>query len=80
MGSIRRVIWKCIWLCSFCTLQITVIYRDGLRLSFENHWKRKKIKPAFENEFRSDPDPQFKDRVKQGLSPSTIVEDWDCRK
>jgi hypothetical protein len=57
-----------------------VIYRDGLRLSFENRWKRKKIKPAFENEFRSDPDPEFKDRVKQGISPSAIVEDWDCRK
>ena len=67
MGSIRRVIWKCIWVCSFCTLEITVIYRDGLRLSFENRWKRKKV------------EQKLKDRVKQGVSPSAIVEDWDCR-
>ena len=38
MGSIRRVIWKCIWVCSFCTLGITVIYKDGVVIKLESIW------------------------------------------
>ena len=38
MGLIRKFIWKFIWVCSFCTLQITVIYKDGVVIKLESIW------------------------------------------
>jgi len=73
MGLIRKFIWKVIWVCSFCTLQITVIYKDGVVIKLESIWGEVK-----ELEPESD-ETKFKDSVKLGLSPSTKVEYWDCR-
>ena len=77
MGSIRRFIWKCIWVCSFCTLGITVIYKDGVVIRLDSIWGEG------EGEVEGDePDvgPNgLKDKVKLGCSPSTKVEYWDCR-
>ena len=74
MGSIRRFIWKCIWVCSFCTLGITVIYKDGVVIKLESIWGE--VEGEVDKEVE---DEKFKDRVKLGLSPSTKVEYWDCR-
>jgi len=74
MGSIRRVIWKVIWVFSFCTLQITIIYKDGVVIKLESIWGEGEGGVDKEVE-----DEKFKDRVKLGLSPSTKVEYWDCR-
>jgi hypothetical protein len=72
MGSIRRLIWKVIWVCSFCTLQITIIYKDGVVIKLESIWG--------EGEVEVKPDEvALKDRVKLGVSPSTKVEYWDVR-
>ena len=86
MGSIRRVIWKVIWVCSFCTLGITVIYKDGVVIKLESIWgegdervdKEVEVEKFKELEPESD-ETKFKDSVKLGLSPSTKVEYWDCR-
>jgi hypothetical protein len=81
MGSIRRVIWKCIWVCSFCTLGITVIYKDGVVIKLESIWGE--VEGEGEDkveELKTESDEtKFKDPVKLGLSPSTKVEYWDCR-
>ena len=74
MGSIRRVIWKVIWVFSFCTLQITIIYKDRVVIKLESIWGEGEGGVDKEVE-----DEKFKDRVKLGLSPSTKVEYWDCR-
>ena len=93
MGSIRRVIWKVIWVCSFCTLQITVIYKDGVVIKLESIWGEGEVEVEVEvneegevevNEEVKELEPEsdetkFKDSVKLGLSPSTKVEYWDCR-
>ena len=83
MGSIRRVIWKCIWVCSFCTLGITVIYKDGVVIKLESIWGEveDKVEDKVEvEELKTQSDEtKFKDPVKLGLSPSTKVEYWDCR-
>ena len=74
MGSIRRLIWKVIWVCSFCTLQITIIYKDGVVIKLESIWGEG------EGEVEVKPDEvALKDRVKLGVSPSTKVEYWDVR-
>ena len=89
MGSIRRVIWKVIWVFSFCTLQITIIYKDGVVIKLESIWgegegegegephldKLSQVKQSDQ----SQDETKFKDSVKLGLSPSTKVEYWDCR-
>ena len=77
MGSIRRFIWKCIWVCSFCTLGITVIYKDGVVIKLESIWGEGEGEGE-ELKTQSD-ETKFKDPVKLGLSPSTKVEYWDCR-
>ena len=81
MGSIRRFIWKCIWVCSFCTLQITIIYKDGVVIKLESIWGEVEVEDKVEVEaLKTEPDEtHFKDSVKLGLSPSTNVEYWDCR-
>ena len=81
MGSIRRVIWKCIWVCSFCTLGITVIYKDGVVIKLESIWGEVEVEDKVEvEELKTQSDEtKFKDPVKLGLSPSTKVEYWDCR-
>ena len=81
MGSIRRFIWKCIWVCSFCTLQITIIYKDGVVIKLESIWGEVEVEDKVEVEaLETKPDEtHFKDSVKLGLSPSTKVEYWDCR-
>jgi hypothetical protein len=83
MGSIRRVIWKCIWVCSFCTLGITVIYKDGVVIKLESIWGEVEVEDKVEDkveELKTQSDEtKFKDPVKLGLSPSTKVEYWDCR-
>jgi len=38
MGSIRKFTWRIIWLFSFCTLGITVIYKDGVVIKLESIW------------------------------------------
>jgi len=86
MGSIRRVIWKVIWVCSFCTLGITVIYKDGVVIKLESIWGEvdERVDKEVEDEKFKELEPEsdetkFKDSVKLGLSPSTKVEYWDCR-
>ena len=81
MGSIRRVIWKCIWVCSFCTLGITVIYKDGVVIKLESIWGgvEGKVEDKVEELKTESDESKFKDPVKLGLSPSTKVEYWDCR-
>ena len=36
--ELRRRFWKFIWMCSFCTLGITVIYKDGVVIKLESIW------------------------------------------
>ena len=79
MGSIRRFIWKCIWVCSFCTLGITVIYKDGVVIKLESIWGEVEDKVEVEELKTQSDETKFKDPVKLGLSPSTKVEYWDCR-
>jgi hypothetical protein len=83
MGSIRRFIWKCIWVCSFCTLGITVIYKDGVVIKLESIWGgvegEDKVEDKVEELKTESDESKFKDPVKLGLSPSTKVEYWDCR-
>ena len=93
MGLIRKFIWKVIWVCSFCTLQITVIYKDGVVIKLESIWGEGEVEVEVEvneegevevNEEVKELEPEsdetkFKDSVKLGLSPSTKVEYWDCR-
>ena len=83
MGSIRRFIWKCIWVCSFCTLGITVIYKDGVVIKLESIWGGVEVevedKVEVEELKTQSDETKFKDPVKLGLSPSTKVEYWDCR-
>tara|TARA_R110002033_G_scaffold93350_1_gene142597 strand:+ start:395 stop:625 length:231 start_codon:yes stop_codon:yes gene_type:complete len=76
MGSIRRLIWKVIWVCSFCTLQITIIYKDGVVIKLESIWGE--VEGEVEGEVKPD-EVALKDRVKLGVSPSTKVEYWDVR-
>lgn len=88
MGEIRRFIWKCIWVCSFCTLEITVMFKDGSVIKLESIWGEvgKQIEPevgSIELDVNSGklnvcPDG-LKDKVKLGCSPSTSVEYWDVR-
>ena len=91
MGSIRRVIWKVIWVFSFCTLQITIIYKDGVVIKLESIWGEGEgegegeVEPHLDKlsqvkqSDQSQDETKFKDSVKLGLSPSTKVEYWDCR-
>ena len=89
MGSIRRVIWKVIWVFSFCTLQITIIYKDGVVIKLESIWGEGEVEVEGEPHLdklsqvkqsdQSQDETKFKDSVKLGLSPSTKVEYWDCR-
>ena len=89
MGSIRRVIWKVIWVFSFCTLQITIIYKDGVVIKLESIWGEGEVEGEGEPHLdklsqvkqsdQSQDETKFKDSVKLGLSPSTKVEYWDCR-
>ena len=89
MGSIRRLIWKVIWVCSFCTLQITIIYKDGVVIKLESIWGEVEVEGEVEPHLdklsqvkqsdQSQDETKFKDSVKLGLSPSTKVEYWDCR-
>ena len=79
MGSIRRVIWKCIWVCSFCTLGITVIYKDGVVIRLDSIWGEGEGEGEPHLDKLSQGEGEFKDSVKLGLSPSTKVEYWDCR-
>ena len=76
MGSIRRLIWKVIWVCSFCTLQITIIYKDGVVIKLESIWGEGEGEVEVEVEVD---EVALKDRVKLGVSPSTKVEYWDVR-
>jgi len=78
MGSIRRLIWKVIWVCSFCTLQITIIYKDGVVIKLESIWGEGEVEGEVEVEVKPD-EVALKDRVKLGVSPSTKVEYWDVR-
>ena len=59
-------------MCSFCTLQITIIYKDGVVIKLESIWGE------VEGEVKPD-EVALKDRVKLGVSPSTKVEYWDVR-
>jgi hypothetical protein len=84
MGSIRRLIWKVIWVCSFCTLQITIIYKDGVVIKLESIWGEGEgeVEVEVEGEVEGEVKPDevaLKDRVKLGVSPSTKVEYWDVR-
>jgi hypothetical protein len=87
MGSIRRVIWKVIWVFSFCTLQITIIYKDGVVIKLESIWGEGEVEgephldklSQVKQSDQSQDETKFKDSVKLGLSPSTKVEYWDCR-
>ena len=85
MGLIRKFIWKVIWVCSFCTLQITVIYKDGVVIKLESIWGEvnEEVNEEVEDKFKElepeSDETKFKDSVKLGLSPSTKVEYWDCR-
>jgi len=83
MGLIRKFIWKFIWVCSFCTLQITVIYKDGVVIKLESIWGEGEVNEEVEDKFKElepeSDETKFKDSVKLGLSPSTKVEYWDCR-
>jgi len=85
MGLIRKFIWKVIWVCSFCTLQITVIYKDGVVIKLESIWGEGEVEvnEEVEDKFKElepeSDETKFKDSVKLGLSPSTKVEYWDCR-
>ena len=87
MGSIRRVIWKVIWVFSFCTLQITIIYKDGVVIKLESIWGEVEVEgephldklSQVKQSDQSQDETKFKDSVKLGLSPSTKVEYWDCR-
>ena len=87
MGSIRRVIWKCIWVLSLCTLQITIIHKDGFAIKLDSIWG---VGDGGEPEVGSveldvgsgelNVGPNdLKNKVKLGCSPSTRVEYWDCR-
>ena len=90
MGEIRRFIWKCIWVCSFCTLEITVMFKDRSVIKLESIWGEgepvKQTEPevgSIELDVNSGklnvfPDG-LKDKVKLGCSPSTSVEYWDVR-
>ena len=69
--ELRRRFWKFIWMCSFCTLGITVIYKDGVVIKLESIWG------VVEGD-KPGPD-DLKDRVDLGCSPSTKVEYWDAR-
>ena len=83
MGSIRKFIWRIIWLFSFCTLGITVIYKDGVVIKLESIWGEGEVNEEVEDKFKElepeSDETKFKDSVKLGLSPSTKVEYWDCR-
>ena len=83
MGLIRKFIWKVIWVCSFCTLGITVIYKDGVVIKLESIWGEGEVNEEVEDKFKElepeSDETKFKDSVKLGLSPSTKVEYWDCR-
>ena len=89
MGSIRKFIWRIIWLFSFCTLGITVIYKDGVVIKLESIWGEVNEEVEVEGEGEGEDkfkelepesdETKFKDSVKLGLSPSTKVEYWDCR-
>ena len=85
MGSIRRFIWKCIWVCSFRTLGITVIYKDGVVIKLESIWGEGGEPDVGSSkldvgccELNVCPNG-LKDKVKLGCSPSTKVEYWDVR-
>jgi len=90
MGSIRKFIWRIIWLFSFCTLGITVMFKDGSVIKLESIWGEgepvKQIEPevgsieldANSGKLNVCPDG-LKDKVKLGCSPSTSVEYWDVR-
>ena len=81
MGSIRRFIWKCIWVCSFRTLEITVIYKDGVVIKLDSIWGEggEPDEPDVGSS-KLDVGPNgLKDKVKLGCSPSTKVEYWDVR-
>ena len=81
--NLRRCIWKAIWLCSLGTLQITVIYKDGVVIKHDPIWVRVdgrvRLKDRVKVKVTLEADPDLKDRIKLGVSPSTSVEYWDVR-
>ena len=92
MGSIRRFIWKCIWVCSFRTLGITVIYKDGVVIKLDSIWGEGDEPGVGSSKLdvgsskldvgssKLDVGPNgLKDRTTLGCSPSTKVEYWDVR-
>jgi len=72
MGLTRKFIWKIIWVCSFCTLGITVIYKDGVVIKLESIWGEGDMDSELDNVVLKNP-------IKLGVSPSTKVEYWDVR-
>lgn len=89
--SVRTFIWDCIWMCSLCTLQITIIHKDGFVIKLDSIWgvgvdPIEHIEPEVgsmeldvgSGELNVGPN-DLKDKVKLGCSPSTKVEYWDVR-
>jgi hypothetical protein len=77
-GNVRKFIWKAIWLCSLGTLQITVIYKDGVVIKLDPIWCEVDEPDVGSSELDVGPNG-LKDKVKLGCSPSTDVEYWDAR-
>jgi len=87
--SLWECLWDCIWVLSLCTLQITIIHKNGV-IKLESIWgvgePVKPIEPEVgsseldvgSGELNVGPN-DLKDRVKLGCSPSTDVEYWDAR-
>jgi hypothetical protein len=66
--------------CSFCTLGITVIYKDGVVIRLDSIWGEVEVDEPDVSLSKPDVGPNgLKDKVKLGCSPSTKVEYWDCR-
>ena len=89
--STWECLWDCIWVLSLCTLQITIIHKDGFVIKLDSIWgvaiePVEPIEPevgsseldAGSGELNVGPN-DLKDRVKLGCSPSTSVEYWDAR-
>jgi len=68
--ELRKSFWKAVWVCSICTLEITVIFKDGVVIKLDSIWG------GVEQDVGPD---DLKDRTNLGCSPSTIVEYWDVR-
>ena len=84
--STWECLWDCIWVLSLCTLQITIIHKNGV-IKLDSIWGvGGPVEPevgsseldAGSGELNVGPN-DLKDRVKLGCSPSTSVEYWDAR-